>query len=435
MRGATHRIPGLTLTDHRFDVPLDYAQPDGRTISIYAREVVAHNDTTTGANTDDLPWLLFLQGGPGFGAPRPMGLNGFLKPALQEYRLLLLDQRGTSLSSPITSQTLAHLEHPHEQANYLRHFRADSIVRDCEFIRTALLGDRKWSVLGQSYGGFCTCTYLSFAPEGLEGAFITGGIPPVGVGIDDIYRTTYAAVRDKNRLYFERYPDDAALARRIVSSLLRHPVTLPEGDRLSVRKFQQLGMHLGMSDGFEIVHYLLEKAFLGPTTDELSHAFLHEFEHSLSFNTNPIFSILHEAAYAEGSATRWSAERLRGEFPEFHVVDEHTPVLFTGEMIYPWMFEEYGRLHPLAGAAQILADKDDWPALYDTQQLRWNRIPTVAAIYENDMYVARELSLGVTIGNLRTWVTSAYEHNGLRSYGDFVFAHLLELSKSRTPLV
>jgi hypothetical protein len=104
-------------------------------------------------------------------------------------------------------------------------------------------------------------------------------------------------------------------------------------------------------------------------------------------------------------------------------------------MIYPWMFEEYGRLHPMAGAAQILADKDDWPALYDTQQLRWNRIPTVAAIYENDMYVARELSLGVTIGNLRTWVTSAYEHNGLRSYGDFVFAHLLELSKSRTPLV
>ena len=40
MKEPTHLLPGLRLTDHRFELPLDYAKP-GRTISVYAREVVA----------------------------------------------------------------------------------------------------------------------------------------------------------------------------------------------------------------------------------------------------------------------------------------------------------------------------------------------------------------------------------------------------------
>jgi alpha/beta hydrolase fold len=58
----------------------------------------------------------------------------------------------------------------------LTHFRADSIVLDAELIRRELAGDRPWSVLGQSFGGFCTVTYLSFAPHGIREAFITGGL-------------------------------------------------------------------------------------------------------------------------------------------------------------------------------------------------------------------------------------------------------------------
>ena len=126
MRGASHRLPGLVLTEHRFDVPLDHAQPNGETLSIYAREVVSAKN-----RDKDLPWLLFLQGGPGFGSPRPMGMGGFLIPALKEYRVLLLDQRGTGLSSPVSSQTLARMATPEAQARYLTHFGADSIVNDC----------------------------------------------------------------------------------------------------------------------------------------------------------------------------------------------------------------------------------------------------------------------------------------------------------------
>ena len=59
------------------------------------------------------------------------------------------------------------------------HFRADFIVRDAEAIRRELGVDR-WSMLGQSFGGFTAMTYLSIAPEGLREAFMTGGLAPIG---------------------------------------------------------------------------------------------------------------------------------------------------------------------------------------------------------------------------------------------------------------
>src|SRR6202011_6407246 len=83
-------------------------------------------------------------------------------------------QRGTGCSSPANRRTLARLG-PKAQADYLTHFRADSIVLDAELIRRELT-DQPWSVLGQSFGGMCTVTYLSFAPHGIREAFITGGV-------------------------------------------------------------------------------------------------------------------------------------------------------------------------------------------------------------------------------------------------------------------
>ena len=50
---------------------------------------------------------------------------------------------------------------------------------DCEAIREALLGPTgKWTILGQSYGGFCATTYLSYYPCGLQAVLMTGGLPP-----------------------------------------------------------------------------------------------------------------------------------------------------------------------------------------------------------------------------------------------------------------
>jgi pimeloyl-ACP methyl ester carboxylesterase len=430
MRICVHRLPSIVLTDHEFNVPLNYTQPTGETIRVFGREVVVSDKEKA-----DLPWLVFFQGGPGIEAPRPESNSGWLKRALEEYRVLLLDQRGTGRSTPINYQTLTCFATPREQADYLKNFRADSIVQDAELIRRELIGEEKrWSVLGQSYGGFCVVHYLSVAQNRLKEAILTGGLPPLNRLPDDVYRATYRRVVYKNRLYYERYPDDVERAKEIVDHLTSHEVNLPVGDRLSARRFQQLGLAFGMSNGFEQVHYLLERAFLGnAVTRQIGYIFLRGFENSLSFETNPIYAILHESIYCEKTASNWSAERVRSEYPEFEIGHDQ-PVYFTGEMVYPWMFDEYKYLRPLKEAAEILATYDDWPQLYDKSVLQSNTVPCAAAIYYNDMYVERALSeeTGQNIHGIKLWVTSEYEHNGLRADGEKVLGRLLDMLHGRT---
>ena len=72
-------------------------------------------------------------------------------------------------------------------ADYLLHFRADSIVADCEHIRKQLLGDVKWETLGQSYGGFITLTYLSRAPQGLAACYVAGGLAGISADAETVY--------------------------------------------------------------------------------------------------------------------------------------------------------------------------------------------------------------------------------------------------------
>jgi pimeloyl-ACP methyl ester carboxylesterase len=423
MRTVTHRIPGLILSDHEFTVPLDYAHPAREQITVFAREVVVPDKEDA-----SLPWLVFFQGGPGFESPRPDGRSGWLKRALQEYRVLLLDDRGTGRSTPVTHQTLAWRGSPPAQADYMANFRADNIVRDAEYIRRELLGlDGKWSVLGQSFGGFCVIHYLSSAPSRLREAFVTGGLPPLDRPVDDIYAATYHRLLGKNRRYFERYPDDAMRAREIVDYLSAHDVRLPGGGRLSPKRFQQLGIAFGASDGFEGVHYLLEDAFVrGPAGLELGYTFLRAFENHSAFETNPIYFLLHEPEYCQGEAPRWSAERVRVQFPEFDLASNQ-PVLFTGEMVYPWMTEEYQALRPLRECAEILAEKTDWPRLYDLRVLRTNTVPVAAVVYLDDMYVESAYSqeTAAFIPGVRAWITNEYEHNALRADGERVLDRLI----------
>jgi len=419
------RIPGLVLVDHQFTVPLDYEKPDGDTIEIYAREVRSLEKSASSR-----PWLVYLQGGPGFESPRPATKSGWLKRALQDYRVLLLDQRGTGRSTPVNYQTLAHFDSPQEQADYLKHFRADSIVRDAETIRHSLIGaDEKWSVLGQSYGGFCITTYLSIASEGLKETIFTGGLPPLSGSADDVYRATYKRVIDKNILYYQRYPDDVEKIQEIVVYLQNNEVELPGGGILTPRRFQQMGFRFGGHGGFENLHFMLEESFVDtPSGKELSYKFLRNVENEQAFETNPIFAILHEAIYCQGEASNWSAERVRAEYPEFSISPDK-PVFFTGEMIYPWMFDDYAYLRPLKEASEILAAYDGWSNLYDPVVLAQNDVPCVAAIYYDDMYVEREFSdeTAKQIRGLRYWVTNEYEHSGLREDGAKVLGRLLDM--------
>ncbi|MCL3995611.1 alpha/beta fold hydrolase [Streptomyces lavenduligriseus] len=413
----SYRQPGVVLTDHRFTVPLDHADPGGETIELYAREAVA-----SAKAGQDLPWLVYLTGGPGFGATRFVGRQSWLDRALEEYRVLLLDQRGTGRSTPATRQTLPLRGGPAAQADYLTHFRADSIVRDCEAIRPRLTGGAPWTVLGQSYGGFCTVSYLSLAPEGVHTALITGGLPSLHAHADDVYRAAYPRIERKVAAHYDRYPEDVRRARRIADHLLTHDVVLPNGYRFTVEAFQSLGHMLGLSDGSHRLHLLLEDAFVRtPSGHELSDAFQEQAQTLLSYAGHPLYALVHESIYGQDDRpTAWAAERVRAEFPQFDAAKALAgdgPVLFTGETVHPWMFETDPALRPLRETAGLLAARTDWRPLYDPARLAANEVPVAAAVYHDDMFVdaTHSLQTAAAIRGLRPWVTNEYEHDGLRT--------------------
>jgi len=405
------QIPGLILTEREHSIPLDHADPDGPRLNVFTRELADPDG-------QERPLLLFLEGGPGSEAPRPSRTAAtppWLERALVDFRVLMLDQRGTGRSSPIGP----HLPGtPEEQAEYLSHFRADSIVADAEWVRREL-GVERWSVLGQSFGGFCALSYLSLAPQGLREVLFTGGLPPLGVPIDEVYRATYARMRDRNALFYERYPDDRERMLALCERLERDPLLLPGGDRLHAARLRQLGQDLGMSGGVERLHYLLE-------LDPGSPAFLHDAEQLSPFARNPIYAILHEACWADTGTTAWSAERMLAAQTGWG------PELFTGEHVYPWMFRDFGALEPMRQAAELLAHRE-WPGLYDRARLQANEVPAAAIIYAEDPYVERTFSeqTAGSVRGMRHWLTNEYDHDGLRKDGERVLGRLLDLVRGR----
>ena len=254
----------------------------------------------------------------------------------------------------------------------------DSIVDDAEAVRAALVPAAgccspqrgRWSVLGQSFGGFVSVTYLCRAPWALTEVLLAGGLPPDAAGweeeeeekeaagekaekasasssstADRVYDLLFDRVAAQNAKFYRRYPRDAATTTTI---------TLPRPE-----------------------------------------------------------------AFDALAAARAGRE-----------------VLFTGEMVFPWMFEEVGALRPLARVAERLARKSDWPRLYDLAALRACRVPCAAAVYWEDMYVDFGLSQKTAgrIPTLRQWVTSELMHSGIRDDGARVFEHLMGLVRGSTPL-
>ena len=268
---------------------------------------------------------------------------------------------------------------------------------------------------------------------------------------------------------------------------------LPSGGVLSPRGFQLLGLAvLGSGGGFDRLHFLLERA-LCPASGKVTSAFLRSYEAWVSWEANPLYALLHESIYCDGSrsgSSGWAAERARQRgsvtlsvrpppsaseaaataaaaaaaaaagngkaapppprpasaarttlprpeaFDALAAARAGREVLFTGEMVFPWMFHEVGALRPLAAVAERLAARGDWPRLYDLGALKSCRVPVAAAVYWEDMHVDFELSQRTArrIPTLRQWVTSELMHSGIRDDGARVFEHLMGLVRGSTPL-
>lgn len=424
---------GHTVYEHRLEVPLDHLRPaggDNPTIQVFAREIVRKGN-------EDSPYAVFLQGGPGYPSPRFGTFNGgWINRLLQEYRVVLLDQRGTGQSTRMDAQALGSLGSDQEKAAYLRHFRQDQIVYDAEALRKELCGDEPWTTLGQSFGGFITTSYLSLAPRGLKASLITGGLPGL-VHVDDIYRLTYERTAARNRAYFQRHPGDERTVRELCAHLAGEVETLPTGERLSPARARMIGMMLGGQANTDQLHYLLE----GPWTHvggqrRLSSQFLQAI--GTQVGVAPIYGVFQEYIYAcstpdlEGTATGWAADRLAEEVPGFakdaDPLDTSEPYYLTGEHFMRRVFEEDPSLAPLKGAADILASTTQASPVYLPDVLATNTVPVAAAVYYDDMFVPRELSLDTgDLMGARCYITNEYQHDGSAYSGGAVVSHLLDL--------
>jgi pimeloyl-ACP methyl ester carboxylesterase len=465
--------------------------------------------------TDANSMCLYLQGGPGFGSPTPVvGLSfgqdaSWGSAALTKYkRIVLMDQRGTGQSAPITKQSLEKkfpdlflldgkqegndgtdelldrlaTSYPDEYSRfqtalndatyYMSQFRADNIVRDAETIREALLKPfetveeaaatpRPWGCsLGQSFGGFCTMTYLSLVDHPPQICLFTGGIAPFGKSAVDVYTSLWDKVKRRNLQYYTMYPGDIPVVKKIVQKLLVEPQPLPSGGVLTARRFLQLGMMMGGGpSNFANLHSILSTAFLQPDESEFTRAFLKYMDNAEPFDEHPIYFWLHESIYADGSRfspTNWSANQAyeaKISTPSEYdyrltsaLASDDRLTLFFGEMVFPWMAEDYVECAGIGCTllANNLASKDDWGRLYDADQMRMvlgdGRTRSAAAVYYDDIYVDFDMCMQVTspggpLEKTKVYITNEYQHSGLRDAGSGLFTklHGMATGSVRTP--
>lgn len=416
---------GLLQRDHTLTVPVDWSDPHRfGSIDLFVREVV-----DPGRDRDDLPALIFLQGGPGGAGPRP-ATGGWLATATKTHRVFLLDQRGTGRSTPVTARTIEAFPDGEVAADYLLCFRADSIVADAEHIRSVLWAGQQWASLGQSYGGFITLTYLSRHPQALTAAYVTGGLPGISADAPEVYRRTFDLQLARNRELARRFPDDVTALGLLADRSAAGGLLLPTGEELTPERVQLLGMGLGMSTGVDGVHWLLDGAFDPDGEPRLG--FLASLGQASDFAGNPLYAVLHESIYHQGAREPgWAAAAEYSARPEFAA--NARPLQLTGEAIFPWMYEQIPALRPFAAAADALADRTEYGELYDPQALARNEVPVAAIQYVTDPYVDLDLALETSraVGNVQVWATNEYLHDGLRVAGDVILPRLMDLAAGR----
>ena len=453
--------------------------------------------------------ILYLQGGPGFGCASPVSglsldsptsswaahilLGGSTNIDGKSFqRVVLMDQRGTGRSNPINKQRLHELfpdlflldnvdgddgspgmqitrakfdKALTDATEYLSKFRADSIVRDAEWIKETLTGStsneqgpRPWgAVLGQSFGGFCIMTYLSSITYPPKICLFTGGIAPMNTPVREVYDRLWLRVRERNLRYYDQYPGDVSVVKRIVRKLLSEEVLMPSGGILTARRFLQLGLALGGTPGssFAALHSLVNSAFFDDDSENLTKLFVKQVEAHQSFDDAPLYFLLHESIYADGpGATGWAAhssfETIRtSTVQEFDYIlsvnNEDTPTLFFGEMVFPWMahgdFAEVSG-HGMKTLSEALATKNDWLPLFDAHNMQkallgggfGAKTKSAAAVYYEDMYVDFDCCMklvqrGAPLDGVKVWVTNDYQHSGLRDDGATIVKKLLGMAK------
>lgn len=202
-------------------VPENRAEPDGRTITL---KVALIRSNAQVASKD---MLVFLAGGPGQAATENWpAIAPALQPLLAHRHVLLIDQRGTGGSHPLSCQqgegASEQADDPAamraqaqdclkqiEATSDPRYYTTTEAVADLEQVRQ-LLGAPQLDLIGVSYGTRLAQQYLMRHPHGVRAMVLDGVVPnPLVLGED------FAANLDQAlKAQFDRCHADAQCAKR-----------------------------------------------------------------------------------------------------------------------------------------------------------------------------------------------------------------------------
>ncbi|MFJ4906302.1 alpha/beta fold hydrolase [Streptomyces sp. NPDC093249] len=181
-------------------VPLDYTRPNGRTLDLAVSRVKA---TSAG---DRRGVLLLNPGGPGgAGLDMPLYMGPELPDSVKkQYDLIGFDPRGVAQSSPVSCGLTA------EEGNWQRPYKAEKFAADVAWARTvaekcraksgavlphlttrntardmdvirAVLGEKKISYLGYSYGTYLGAVYTQLFPRRTDRFVLDSAVDPARI--------------------------------------------------------------------------------------------------------------------------------------------------------------------------------------------------------------------------------------------------------------
>ncbi|MFJ4639257.1 alpha/beta hydrolase [Streptomyces hygroscopicus] len=178
-------------------VPLDYRAPQGKRITM----AISRIKSTAPDKRHGV--LFFNPGGPGGpGLDMPLYMKDTLpKAARQKYDLIGFDPRGVGRSSPVTCDLEPEEENwlrPYKKATFdkdvawardvarkcraasgdtLRHITTRNTARDMDLLR-AVLGEKKISYLGYSYGTYLGSVYTQLFPARADRVVLDSAVDP-----------------------------------------------------------------------------------------------------------------------------------------------------------------------------------------------------------------------------------------------------------------
>ncbi|MFI2200356.1 alpha/beta fold hydrolase [Streptomyces sp. NPDC020192] len=181
-------------------VPLDYARPGGKTIDL----TVSRMKTSVPGKRHGV--ILFNPGGPGGeGLDMPVMMKDAMpKKVLEQYDLIGFDPRGVGRSSPVTcglTDTEQNFQHAYKPETFSRdvkwartvaekcrarngdrlpYITTRNTARDMDVIRT-VLGEKKISYLGYSYGTYLGAVYAQMFPRRTDRWVLDSAVDPARV--------------------------------------------------------------------------------------------------------------------------------------------------------------------------------------------------------------------------------------------------------------